>query len=74
MLSYLRQSLPGRVIVLLILALGVVNATTVYVFFEERSRAAAAPSRARPCHQSTRARSTAALWCTLNLPQAFSTR
>ncbi|WP_432697404.1 ATP-binding protein [Marinobacterium sp. YM272] len=39
MLSYLRQSLPGRVIVLLILALGVVNATTVYVFFEERSRA-----------------------------------
>ncbi|KEA65008.1 Sensor histidine kinase [Marinobacterium lacunae] len=39
MLSYLRQSLPGRVIGFLILALGIVNATTVYVFFEERSRA-----------------------------------
>ncbi|MBV1787487.1 HAMP domain-containing protein [Marinobacterium sp. D7] len=39
MLRYLRQSLPGRVIGLLILALGVVNATTVYVFFEERGRA-----------------------------------
>ncbi len=39
MMHYLRQSLPGRVIVLLILVLGVVNATTVYIFFEERSRA-----------------------------------
>lgn len=39
MLSYLRQSLPGRMILLLVLALGVVIATTVYVFFEERSRA-----------------------------------
>ncbi|WP_255856553.1 sensor histidine kinase [Marinobacterium rhizophilum] len=38
-MRYLRQSLPGRVIVLLILALGIVNATTVYIFFEERSRA-----------------------------------
>ncbi|WP_020682273.1 sensor histidine kinase [Marinobacterium rhizophilum] len=39
MLRYLRQSMPGRVIGLLILALGIVNATTVYIFFEERSRA-----------------------------------
>jgi len=38
-MRYLRQSLPGRVIGLLILALGIVNATTVYVFFEERGRA-----------------------------------
>ncbi|ANG63990.1 hypothetical protein A8C75_16940 [Marinobacterium aestuarii] len=39
MLRYLRQSLPGRVIGLLIVTLGIVNATTVYIFFEERSRA-----------------------------------
>ncbi len=38
-MRYLRQSLPGRVIGLLIVALGIVNATTVYIFFEERSRA-----------------------------------
>jgi signal transduction histidine kinase len=38
-LRYLRQSLPGRVIGLLIVALGIVNATTVYIFFEERGRA-----------------------------------
>jgi len=38
-IHYLRKSLPGRVMGLLILVLGLVNAATVYVFYEERGRA-----------------------------------
>ncbi|WP_370280627.1 sensor histidine kinase [Pontibacterium sp.] len=39
MIGYLQKSLPGRVIGLLILVFGLVNAATVYIFFEERGRA-----------------------------------
>lgn len=39
MIEYLRKSLPGRVIGLLILGFGLLNAVTVYVFYEERGRA-----------------------------------
>ena len=39
MIGYLRKSLPGRVIGLLILGFGLLNALTVYLFFEERGRA-----------------------------------
>ncbi|WP_261844847.1 ATP-binding protein [Aliamphritea ceti] len=39
MIEYLRKSLPGRVIGLLILGFGLLNALTVYVFYEERGRA-----------------------------------
>ena len=39
MIHYLQKSLPGRMIGVLILVFGLVNAATVYIFFEELGRA-----------------------------------
>ena len=39
MIRYLQKSLPGRMIGILILVFGLVNAATVYIFFEELGRA-----------------------------------
>ncbi len=39
MIEYLRKTLPGRVIGLLIIGFSLLNAITVYVFYEERGRA-----------------------------------
>lgn len=38
MIRYLQKSLPGRMIGLLVLVFGLVNAVTVYIFFEELGR------------------------------------